>query len=164
MIKTRNITKISAFVAVAVLLGYVESLFPPIAAGVKLGLANTVIITVLYTRGIKDAWIVSILKVLLCMTLFGSVMSFIYSFSGAVLSLLVMCIAKRSKIFSLIAVSSLGGLCHNMAQFLCAYLIIGKGVLFYVPVLCISGILCGALKGIAAQIIVKRGREIFGKE
>lgn len=164
MVNTRKITKLAAFISVAVILGYVESLFPPVAAGVKLGIANTVIITVLYTHSGKDAWIVSILKVLLCMALFGSMTSFIYSLSGAVLSLLVMSIAKKSKSFSIVSVSGLGGLCHNLAQFVCAYIIIGKGVLFYLPVLCLSGIFCGVLTGIAAQLIVKRGREIFGKE
>ena len=164
MTDTKKITKIAAFIAVAVILGYVESLFPPIAAGVKLGIANIVIITVLYTHSARETWIVAVLKVVLCMALFGSMTSFIYSISGAVLSLSVMIIAKKSKLFSLVAVSGLGGLCHNMAQFICAYIIIGKGVMFYLPVLCISGILCGVLTGIAAQLIVKRGREIFGKE
>ncbi len=164
MINTRKIAKLAAFIAVAVILGYVESLFPPIAAGVKLGIANTVIITVLFVWGTKEAWTVSILKVVLCMTLFGSVTSFIYSLSGAILSLSVMIIAKRSKLFSIVSVSGMGGLCHNLAQFICAYIIIGKGVIFYLPVLCLSGILCGVLTGIAAQLIVKRGREIFGKE
>lgn len=164
MVNTRKITKLSAFISVAVILGYVESLFPPVAAGVKLGIANTVIIAVLYIHGGKDAYIVSVLKVVLCMALFGSMTSFIYSLSGAVLSLSAMIIAKRSKNFSIISVSGLGGLCHNIAQFVCAYIIIGKGVLFYLPVLCLSGILCGVLTGIAARIIIKRGREIFGKE
>lgn len=164
MVNTRKITKLAAFVSVAVILGYVESLFPPVAAGVKLGIANTVVITVLYTHSGKDAWIVSILKVLLCMALFGSMTSFIYSLSGSVLSLLVMIIAKKSKSFSVVSVSGLGGLCHNLAQFVCAYIIIGKGVIFYLPVLCLSGIFCGVLTGIAAQLIIKRGREIFGKE
>lgn len=164
MVNTRKITKLAAFVSVAVILGYVESLFPPVAAGVKLGIANTVIIAALYIHGGKDAYIVSVLKVVLCMALFGSMTSFIYSLSGAVLSLWAMIIAKRSKNFSIISVSGLGGLCHNIAQFVCAYIIIGKGVLFYLPVLCLSGILCGVLTGIAAQLIIKRGREIFGKE
>ena len=164
MTNTRKITKMAAFVSVAVMLGYVESLFPPIAAGVKLGLSNIVVITVLYTQGNKETWVVSLLKVLLCMMLFGSMTSFVYSLSGAVLSLAVMILAKKSKLFSMIAVSGLGGLCHNMAQLLCACLLMGKGVLFYIPMLCVSGIVCGALTGVAAQIIVKRGREIFGKE
>lgn len=164
MVNTRKITKLAALISVAVILGYVESLFPPVAAGVKLGIANTVIIAALYIHGGKDAYIVSVLKVVLCMALFGSMTSFIYSLSGAVLSLSAMIIAKRSKNFSIISVSGLGGLCHNIAQFVCAYIIIGKGVLFYLPVLCLSGILCGVLTGIAAQLIIKRGREIFGKE
>ena len=86
MTDTKKITKIAAFIAVAVILGYVESLFPPIAAGVKLGIANIVIITVLYTHSARETWIVAVLKVVLCMALFGSMTSFIYSISGAVLN------------------------------------------------------------------------------
>ncbi|MBQ3022731.1 MAG: Gx transporter family protein [Clostridia bacterium] len=161
---TKKVTRTAAFTAVAILLGYVESLFPPIAAGVKLGLANTVVITVLYTQSTKEAWAVAIMKAILCAALFGSASSFVYSFSGAIISLLVMIIAKKSNLFSLIAVSSLGGIFHNMAQLLCAYFFIGKGVLFYIPVLFVSGALCGILTGIAAKILVKRGIELFGKE
>ena len=161
---TKKVTRTAAFTAVAILLGYVESLFPPIAAGVKLGLANTVVITVLYTQSAKEAWAVAIMKAILCAALFGSASSFVYSFSGAIISLLVMIIAKKSNLFSLIAVSSLGGIFHNMAQLLCAYFFIGKGVLFYIPVLFVSGALCGILTGIAAKILVKRGIELFGKE
>lgn len=164
MTDSKKITRLAAFISVAVILGYVESLFPPVAAGVKLGIANIVIITVLYVCGAKETWIVALLKVVLCMALFGSMTSFVYSLSGAVLSLVAMIVAKKSNLFSLACVSGIGGLCHNLAQFICAYIIIGKGVLFYLPVLCVSGIFCGVLTGIAAQLIVKRRREIFGKE
>ena len=161
---TKTITRTAAFTAVAILLGYVESLFPPIAAGVKLGLANTVVIMMLYTNSAKQAWAVAIIKTILCAALFGSASSFVYSFAGAVVSLLVMILAKKSNIFSIIAVSSLGGIFHNMAQLLCAYFFVGKGVLYYIPVLFVSGALCGILTGIAAKILVRRGSELFGKE
>lgn len=164
MITTKRVTKTAAFIALAVMLGYIESLFPPIMAGVKLGLANCIVIIVLYTQSWRQAWTVSLLKVILCMTLFGSMTSFIYSLSGAVVSLITMIIAKKSGLFSLIAVSSLGGLFHNMAQLVCAYFIIGKGVLLHLPMLCLSGIVCGVLTGIAAQIIIRRRRDIFGKD
>ena len=164
MISTKQVTKTAAFIALAVMLGYVESLFPPLVAGVKLGLANSVVITVIYTQGNRQAWVVSLLKVILCMALFGSMTSFIYSLTGAVVSLTVMLLAKKSRLFSLVAVSSLGGLFHNLAQLVCAYFIIGKGALLHLPVLCLSGLLCGVLTGLAAQIIIKRGRDIFGKE
>ena len=161
---TKTITRTAAFTAAAILLGYVESLFPPIAAGVKLGLANTVVIMMLYTNSAKQAWAVAIIKTILCAALFGSASSFVYSFAGAVVSLLVMILAKKSNIFSIIAVSSLGGIFHNMAQLLCAYFFVGKGVLYYIPVLFVSGALCGILTGIAAKILVRRGSELFGKD
>lgn len=164
MTKTRTVTRLAAFVAAAVLLGYVESLFPPVAAGVKLGIANTVIIIMLYTESFGNTFAVSLVKVFLCMMLFGSMTSFIYSLCGALISLTGMYMAKRSRLFSLAAVSSLGGLLHNMAQLLCAYFIIGKGVLLHMPVLALSGLFCGAVTGAVAQIIIRRGREIFGKE
>ena len=163
MISTKKITRTASFIAAAVLLGYVESLFPPIAAGVKLGLSNMVVLTVLYVWDTKTAWSVSLLKVILCMALFGSVTSFVYSLCGAVVSLLFMVIAKNSRLFSIAAVSGIGGLCHNLAQLLCAYFIIGSGVLFYLPVLCFSGIVCGVITGIGAGAIIKRG-DLFGKE
>lgn len=161
---TKSITRTAAFAAAAVLLGYVESLFPPIAAGVKLGLANTVVITVLYSQSVRQSWAVSLIKVILCALLFTNASSFIYSLCGAVVSLAAMILAKKSGAFSIIGVSSLGGLFHNMAQLLCAYFFIGKGVLLYIPMLCLSGALCGILTGIAAQILIKRGRELFAKE
>ena len=163
MIKTKDITRTAAYIAVAVLLGYVENLFPPVAAGVKLGLANTVIIVSLYSQSAGKTWLIASLKVLLCMILFGNAGAFIYSISGALFSLLVMAVAKKTKLFSLIGASSLGGVSHNMAQLLCAYYVIGKGVLFYIPVLVVSGAVCGVLTGVAAQIIVKRG-DIIGKK
>ena len=161
---TKSVTRTAALTAAAVLLGYVESLFPPIAAGVKLGLANTVVLIAIYIYGVKKAWAVSLMKVVLCAALFGSASSFVYSISGAVISLSVMIVAKKTKVFSIIAVSSLGGIFHNLAQLLCAYFFIGKGVLFYTGVLCISGGVCGMLTGIAAKILVRRGSELFGKE
>lgn len=163
MINTKTVTRTAAFAAAAVLLGYVESLFPPIAAGVKLGIANTVVITVLYTQSVKQTWAVALIKVLLCAALFSNASSFIYSLCGAVISLSVMIVAKKSCALSLAAVSGLGGVFHNMAQLLCAYFIIGKGVIFYIPILVVSGAVCGILTGIAAHMIVKR-RDLFGKE
>ena len=97
------------------------------------------------------------------MMLFGNGAALLYSLSGALMSVLIMSIAKKTGQFSLVGVSASGGISHNMAQLLCAYFIIGKGVLFYMPVLLISGAVCGILTGVAAHIIVKR-RDLFGKE
>lgn len=166
MIKTKIITRMSILVTIALLLGYVESLFPPIVPipGIKLGLANAVVILLLYTYSWKTTSTVSILRVILSTTLFGSVTSFLYSLSGAVVSLLIMMIAKKTKLFSISGVSSIGGIFHNIAQITCAYFFVGKGAILYIPILCVSGAVCGALTGIVAQLIIKRGRNLFGKE
>lgn len=166
MINVKSVARMAMMTALAVLLGYVESLFPPPVPvpGIKLGLANAIIILELYTEGTKQMWMVSMLKVILCTVLFGSVTSFVYSLCGAVVSLVVMMLAKRTSLFSVMGVSSLGGIFHNLGQLVCAYLFIGKGALLHIPVLCLCGAACGVMTGFAAQIIIKRGRGIFGKE
>lgn len=165
MIKVKTVARMAVLTALAVLLGYVEGLFPPPVAipGIKLGLANVIIIMILYTLGTKQAWTVTVMKVSLCALLFGSATSFIYSLCGAALSLVIMMLAKKSDIFSVVGVSSLGGIFHNMGQLICAYFFIGKGALLHIPVLCLCGALCGVLTGLAAQIIIKRGRGIFAE-
>ena len=166
MNKTKEITKTAMLISIAVLLGYVESLFPPLVpvAGVKIGLANIVIITELYSGHIKRSWTVSISKVVLCALLFGSATSFVYSLSGAVVSLIIMLAAKKSGAFSLLGVSSLGGVFHNAAQLVCAYFFIGKGALLYIPVLCLTGAISGLVTGLIANLLMKKGRGIFDKE
>ena len=76
--------------AVAMMLSYIEALLPPVYSavpGIKLGLANIAVIFALYSVDPKSAALISLVRVALSALLFGSVMSFIYSFSGAVLSL-----------------------------------------------------------------------------
>lgn len=165
MIKVKTVARMSVMTALAVLLGYVEGLFPPPVAipGIKLGLANVIIIMILYTAGAKQAWMVAVMKVSLCALLFGSATSFLYSLCGAVISLAVMSLAKRTKLFSIVGVSSLGGIFHNMGQLICACFFIGKGAILHIPVLCVCGAVCGVLTGIAARIILKRGRGIFAE-
>lgn len=163
---SKKITRTAVLITVCVLLGYVESLFPPIVPipGIKIGIANAVVLFLIYIDSAKTALTVSVIKVLLCSLLFGSTMSLIYSLSGALISFLMMFIAKKIKAFSMIGVSSIGGIAHNMAQLLCAYLFLGKGVLFYIPPLCIAGAICGMLTGIATRILIKRGRDLLEKE
>lgn len=165
MIKVKTVARMSVMTALAVLLGYVEGLFPPPVAipGIKLGLANVIIIIMLYSASPKHAWTVAVMKVSLCALLFGSATSFLYSVCGAGLSLAVMTIAKKTKLFSIVGVSSLGGIFHNMGQLICAYFFIGKGAILYIPVLSVCGAVCGVLTGIASQIIMKRGRGIFAE-
>ena len=117
MKKLNKIIFLSVLVSVGLALGVLESAIPlPISfPGAKLGLSNMVVLVTLVVFGFKDGITVSMLKSIVLMLVTGSVSSFIYSFSGAVLSCIAMYIAYKyfSNIFSLIGVSILGALAHN---------------------------------------------------
>ena len=157
--ETRKIARMGLLVALSMILSYVESLIPAFVAvpGVKVGLANIVVIFALYTLGPIEALIVSLLRVILSSFLFGSVLSLLYSLSGALLSLGGMILMKKLKIFSTTVVSVTGGVLHNVGQILVACLVLETYVLlYYLPVLILSGTITGAVIGIIASLVIKR--------
>ena len=150
--ETRKIARMGLLTALALILSYVESLIPAFVAvpGVKMGLANIVVVFALYTLGPGEAAIVSIIRVLLSSLLFGSILSLSYSAAGAVISLLSMIILMKTKIFGVTSVSVTGGVFHNLGQILVACLVLETDVLlYYLPVLILSGTITGAVIGIA---------------
>ena len=157
--ETRIIARMGLLTALALILSYVESLIPAFVAvpGVKMGLANIVVVFALYTLGPGEAAIVSIIRVLLSSLLFGSILSLSYSAAGAVISLLSMIILMKTKIFGVTSVSVTGGVFHNLGQILVACLVLETDVLlYYLPVLILSGTITGAVIGIASSIVIKR--------
>lgn len=157
--ETRKIARMGLLTALALILSYVESLIPAFVAvpGVKMGLANIVVVFALYTLGPGEAAIVSIIRVLLSSLLFGSILSLSYSAAGAVISLLSMIILMKTKIFGVTSVSVTGGVFHNLGQILVACLVLETDVLlYYLPVLILSGTISGAVIGIASSIVIKR--------
>ena len=157
--ETRKIARMGLLTALALILSYVESLIPAFVAvpGVKMGLANIVVVFALYTLGPGEAAIVSIIRVLLSSLLFGSILSLSYSAAGAIISLLSMIIMMKTKIFGVTSVSVTGGVFHNLGQILVACLVLETGVLlYYLPVLILSGTITGAVIGIASSIVIKR--------
>ena len=122
-----------------------------------MGLANIVVIFALYTLGPVEALTVSLLRVILSSFLFGSVLSLLYSLSGALLSLGGMIVMKKLKIFSTLVVSVTGGVLHNVGQILVACLVLETDVLlYYLPVLILSGVVTGAVIGIIGSLVIKR--------
>lgn len=145
--------------ALALIAGYVESLIPiPIPIpGIKLGVANSVILLLLYRTGAKEAFAVNVSRVLLSGFLFGSMFSILYSLSGAVVSLLVMIGLKKTDCFSKAGVSMAGGVMHNIGQLVVAWLVLDSvAVWYYLPVLMIAGCLTGLVIGILADETGKR--------
>ena len=157
--ETRKVARMGLLLALSMILSYVETLIPAFVAvpGVKIGLANIVIVFALYTLGDMEAISLSLIRVLLSSLLFGSVLSLLYSFSGALLSLVGMVLMKKVKIFSATVVSVTGGVLHNLGQILVACLVLETDVLlYYLPVLILSGTITGAVIGIIASLVIKR--------
>lgn len=152
-------TTLAMLVATAMILSFVESQIPPIVPipGVKLGLANIATLFALYKLGIPDAFTVSVIRVSLSALLFGSVSSFAYAISGAILSLGVMIALKHLKIFATFTVSIAGAVAHNIAQIGVAMLILQtEVVIYYLPALFISGIATGAVIGLIGAVLLKK--------
>lgn len=145
--------------ALALIASYVESLIPvPIPVpGIKLGVANSVVLILLYYTNAKTAWGISVARVVLSGFLFGSLSSILYSLSGAILSLLVMTLIKKRDCFTMTGVSVAGGVSHNIGQLIMAFLVLESGALwYYLPVLLVSGCVTGGLIGILGKEIFKR--------
>ena len=157
--KTKKTVIIAAAVALSMVLSFLESLIPPLSTvpGVKIGLANIVVVFVLYRLGALEAGLVSLVRVLLSSLLFGSFVSLLYSAFGAVLSYLIMVLAKRFLPFSSLGVSVLGALMHNAGQVLCACIIMESAALavYFIP-LSVSGTVSGIAVGVLAGIVTKR--------
>lgn len=160
MRSTRSAAERVAFdgvmLALAFGLSYVEFLIPfnfgiP---GVKTGLANIVVLVLIYLSGPFDAAAVSALRVILSSLLFGNPFSFLFSAAGALVSFLVMYAVKDK--LSIFTVSMLGGVSHNIGQFLVGMAVIRNfNISWYLPVLVVSGILTGLLTSALAKVILK---------
>ncbi|MCI5678754.1 MAG: Gx transporter family protein [Bacteroidales bacterium] len=142
------------FAALAILMGYVEMLIPvpvPIP-GVKLGLANVIIIIMMYFMDTKSAFFVSLIRVVLSGLLFAGFAGLLYSLAGAMLSFAVMALLKKTDKFSIVGVSIAGGVFHNVGQIIVAALAVENvKMAYYLPFLLVSGVVTGMLIGIVAK-------------
>ena len=151
------------FTALALIFSYVEMLIPFHIGipGVKLGLANLIVVIGLYKIDIRQVYLLAVARVVLAGFMFGNMFSILYSLAGGVLSVTVMYLLKRTKKFSLIGVSIAGGVFHNIGQLLVAMVTVSSlNIAYYAPVLIIAGLVTGLLIGIASGEMLKRLKSI----
>ena len=157
--KSKKTAVLGVCIALAMIFSYIELQIPSFVAipGIKLGLPNIVIIIALYKFGWKEAVIINILRVLIVSVLFGTVLSLLYSIAGAVISLTEMIILKKLSIFSTVLVSVFGAICHNIGQIAVAIFVLDTSeLLYYLPVLLITGTVSGILIGLIGANVVKK--------
>ena len=159
---TKKIAKISMLLSISVVLALIESFIPimsGIAPGIKLGLANIVIVFAIYYLSIKDAVYISVLRVILMGILRTGLfsISFFFSMGGALLSLLVMYLAKKLTNMSVIGVSVIGAVGHSVGQILIAVIFLSNiNIFYYLPILLISSVITGVIVGIISDKIIDR--------
>ena len=147
------------FTALALIFSYVESLIPIQLGipGVKLGLANLIIVIALYKMRLSEVFLLSIVRILLSGFLFGNYFSILYSLAGGLLSLAVMALLKKAGDFSVMGISMAGGVSHNVGQLVVAMMVVETfSVGYYLPVLLVAGLMTGFLIGVAAGEMLKR--------
>ena len=155
---TKRISKIAMLISLSAVLSIIESFIPLFNTipGIKLGLANIVIIYAIYKLNFKDALYISILRVILVGILRTGLFSinFFFSLVGALFSILGMYIIKHTKM-SIIGVSIVGAICHSIGQILVAIIFLSSiDILYYLPILLVSSIITGILVGILSSKLI----------
>ncbi len=158
--KVKNIALYGVMIALAMIFSYLESFIPinlliPVP-GVKLGLANIVVLFALYTMRFGDAIVIAVIRVLLSGLIFGNPMTIAYSLAGSMLSIVVMYLLKKTDL-SIIGVSMMGGIFHNIGQLIVAVILTSTvRIAYLVPVLLVTGMVTGLLMGVAAKLVIPR--------
>lgn len=151
------------FTSLALILSYVELLIPINFGipGMKLGLANLLVVILLYKGCPRDALLLSVIRILLSDLIFGNMFSIFYSLGGGLLSLAVMVFLKKTGQFTVAGISIGGGASHNVGQLLVAMFVVQTyQVGYYLPVLLIAGVITGAVIGILSAEVLKRTQSI----
>ena len=150
--------------ATALILSYVESLIPFFfgVPGMKLGLPNMAIVMALYMFGWKEAIVINVFRIVISGFLFGNMYGILFSLSGAVISFIAMLIIKSTDRFSMTGTSIIGGVFHNIAQILvAAFVVKTNGIIYYMPVLIIAGVITGFINGTIASQVMTHIRRII---
>ena len=161
---SKKVAMAGMFTALAMIFSYVEVLIPINLGipGMKLGLANLVVVVTLYTMGVPMAFAVSMIRIMLVSMTFGSFSAMLYSMAGGILSFCGMALLKKVPNFSVIGVSLLGGVLHNAGQLLVAMAVVENiNLIAYLPPLMIAGMVTGILIGIVSAQVIPRIKKVL---
>lgn len=152
-----QLVQMGMYLAASLILSWVETVLPLTFGlpGMKLGLANLAVVLCLYMMGPGHAFVLTIAKALLSGFLFGNATMLLYNLAGAICSCLMMALLKKSRLFHIPVISAAGGVLHNVGQLFVAFFMIQTyGVLYYVPILLLAGLITGIIIGTVAALIL----------
>ncbi len=152
--------QLSMLLTLAVVISIVESFFPvfsSIIPGFKIGLANVVVVFALFYFRFKEAFFIAIMKVLLVGILRTGLFSvtFFFSLTGAFLSIVAMMMFKKIDRFSIVGISLIGAIFHNLGQILFAIFFLGTPqIINYLPIVILLAIPSGVIVGFFAKSLM----------
>lgn len=157
--RTKRIALSGLLTSLMLVFGLIERQFPLTTAipGVKLGLANSVLLYALYMLGIRQSILLMLLKALMSWLIYMNMFAMLYSLAGGAASLAVMILVSRMKGVSEIGVSAIGAVAFNVGQILVAVAVLDTPQLIvtYLPVLMVSGVVTGIVTGVIAKMVMK---------
>ena len=159
--KTNSIARLSLFTALALIMALVENALPPLfwfAPGAKLGLSNLISLVALFTDGIAGGYVVLIVRIMLASIFGGNFFSLVYSIPAGLISFTIQVFLAKflMKRISVVTISIIGGVVHNLIQTLIASLITGVNLYSLTIYTLPAGFIAGLFVGIVAYFILKR--------
>ena len=158
---TKKIVRLALFLALGVVLNIIESMLPVLIAvpGVKLGIANTIGLIVLYFYGPKEYTLIGFLRVVLVALLrtgIGSI-AFILSLSGWLISTIFVLLIYSLKKVSIYGLSMGSAVMHGVGQIIMVVIIYSlPEMINYLPILIVSGLISGNVLALLCSELLKR--------
>jgi len=159
---TTKLVRLSLLVSVGLILYVLEAHIPQPLPWARIGLANVATLMALVLWGFWEALTVVLLRVFLGSLLVGTLLSpvFVFALCGGLASLVCMGLAHRylQPVLSVVGVSILGALAHNLTQLCLAYsLYIQRGEIFFLlPFLLLATVFTGFFVGAVVSLVTGR--------
>ncbi len=153
-----KITKAGLMLALALIVSLLENMLPPVVPVLpyaKIGFSNIILLVAFFVLGTRDGVIVLLLKNLLMAVFAGNISALIWSLPASIVAYLVMILLLKTRIFSIVGVSALGGVCHNVVQILVAMIVVSPAVATYLPYMILAGAIAGIFTGFVTYFLVK---------
>lgn len=157
----KKVVRLSMLISLSVVISIIESYIPifnNIVPGLRLGLSNIIILFVLYKYNFKDSLYVSVVRVILVGLLRTGLfsISFFFSLSGAIVSIVCMYLIKKINKFSVVGVSIVGSITHSIGQIIIAILLLkNENIIYYLPYLLAFSIPTGIVTGLITKRLLK---------
>lgn len=156
--QTKRIATASLLLAVALIIGIIENLIPPVLPMfpyIKIGLSNMVIIVAILLLDYKYAFTIIGIKSILVPIFLGNPIMIFYSLPSSIIAVAITSISLYSKKISIPATSILSAIVHNFIQVCVAAIMTNALVFGYMPYFIIIGSIAGLITGVFTFILLK---------